>query len=169
VTKTLKKDVDDLKELVRKWKPLLDHLEKNQKNPDTVLEVFMKLEDVIHIWKENDGEHSINYPGAVGLHTLTKNKPFFYKGSVEKGTTILFGHNKYAVIKAEQYKELLNYFKGRTVPIGTSFTNPSSDSMGAWLLEHISTRALASYVAPILIEEGYAKLNGESKKEIMFK
>ncbi|MEH7014613.1 hypothetical protein V7087_28030 [Neobacillus niacini] len=40
---------------------------------------------------------------------------------------------------------------------------------GAWLLEHISTRALASYVAPILIEEGYAMLNGDSKTEIIFK
>jgi len=42
----------------------------------------------------------------------------------------LFGHNKYAVITAEQYKELINYFKGRTVSIGTSFTNPPKDSMG---------------------------------------
>lgn len=170
VGKTLKIDVNkDLKELVIKWKTLLDYLERNQKDPEKVLETFIKLEDVIHIWTKKEIEQSTDFSGAVELKTLTKNRPFSYKGSVESGTTILFGHNKYAVITADQYKDLINYFRGRTVSIGTSFTNPPSDSVGAWLLKHISTRALASYVAPILIQEGYAIQNSDSKTEIFFK
>nr|WP_263324350.1 hypothetical protein [Neobacillus sp. Marseille-Q6967] len=54
-------------------------------------------------------------------------------------------------------------------PIGMSFTNPPSESVGAWLLENVSTRAMASYVAPIQIKKGYATLNGESKTELVFK
>lgn len=168
--KTLKKDIDkNLKALVSKWKPVLDYLEQNQKDPENVLETFMKLEAVVHIWSEKKAEYSIDRSGAVELHTLTKNKSFFYKGSVENGTTILFGHNRYAVITADQYEDLLNYFRGRAVSIGTSFTNPPNDSLGAWLLEYVPGRALASYVAPVLIKEGYATLNGECKTEILFK
>lgn len=168
--KTLNKDPNkDLKELMIKWKPLIEYLEQSHKDPKKVLETFKKFEDVVQIWSEKVVEHPINCTGTIELRTLTKNKMFFYKGSVANGTTILFGQNKYAVITADQYKELLNKFKGRTVFIGTSFTNPPSDSMGAWLLKNISTRALASYVAPILINEGYAILSDDTKKEIFFK
>jgi len=170
VRKILKKDEEkNLYVLLNKWKPLIDYLERNRKEPDMVLDTLMQLEDVVQIWNSKEVKQPFDRSGAVELKTLTKNRPFFYKGSVKKGTTILFGHNKYAVITAEQYKQLINYFKGRTVSIGTSFTNPPIDSMGAWLIEHVSTRALASYVAPILIKEEYAMVNEDRKTEIVFK
>jgi hypothetical protein len=165
----LKTDVEkESRSLADKWEPLIDYLERNGKVPDEVLEAFMKLEEVVHIWsKKDDAEVTTDPLEVVELVTLTRKRPFHYEGSVEKGTTILFGQNKYAIITADQYKELINHFKGKTVSIGTSFTTPPSDSVGAWLLKHVSTRALASYVAPILIKEGYATLNGDSKSELV--
>src|SRR5690606_16324121 len=124
---------------------------------------------VVHFWNEPVEEPSLDRSSAMELHTLTRKKSFYYKGSVTNGTTILFGQNRYATVTAEQYKELLQHFRGRTVLIGTSFTYPPSNSMGAWLLKHVSSRALASYIAPILIKEGYAKLNRNSTTEITFK
>ncbi|MEH7014614.1 hypothetical protein V7087_28035 [Neobacillus niacini] len=53
--------------MMSKWKPLLDYLERNQKEPDKVLETFMKLEDVVHIWSKKEVEHSMDRSGAVGL------------------------------------------------------------------------------------------------------
>lgn len=166
----LKTDVEkESRSLADKWKPLIDYLERNEKEPDDALEAFMKLGEVVHIWSKKDAEVTTNTLEIVELETLTRKRPFHYEGSVEKGTTILFGQNKYAIITADQYKELLNHFKGKTVSIGTSFTTPPSDSVGAWLLKHVSTRALASYVAPILIKEGYATLHEDSKSELVIR
>lgn len=164
----LKTEVEkELRSLDAKWKPLIDYLERNGKEPDEALEAFMKLEDIVHSWSKKDANVTTDSLEVIELETLTRKKPFHYEGSVEKGTTILFGQNKYAIITADQYKELLNHFKGKTVSIGTSFTTPPSDSIGAWLLEHVSKRALASYVAPILIKEGYATLYGDSKSDLV--
>jgi hypothetical protein len=52
---------------------------------------------------------------------------------------------------------LLNHFIGQTVSVGTSRTNPPSGSLGSWLNQVVTQTAIASYVAPILIHEGYAE------------
>ncbi|MCM3724606.1 hypothetical protein M3226_02675 [Neobacillus cucumis] len=71
--KTMKKDMDrDSEELVIKWKLLLGYLENNQKDPDIVLETFMKLEDVVHIWSKKDIEPSMDRTDIVELQ-------YFYK------------------------------------------------------------------------------------------
>jgi len=46
----------------------------------------------------------------------------------------------------------------RIDPMGTSRTEPSPDSIGAWLRENITQGAIASYVGPILVLGGYARL-----------
>ena len=47
--------------------------------------------------------------------------------------------------------------------IGTSRTDPPRNSVGEWLQLNVTRTALASYVGPILITEGYAEKAGGSK------
>jgi hypothetical protein len=86
---------------------------------------------------------------------------FEYEGSIVKGTKIFFGHdNPPIIVSALQYNNLRKYFLNRIVPIGTSRTNPPLHSIGDWLMEYVSRTAIASYVGPILILEGYARREG---------
>jgi tetratricopeptide (TPR) repeat protein len=111
-----------------------------------------------------------NYIQTVGkeLNTLSKNKPFRYIGSIKEGTTIFFGTDREHTINKKQYEELIKEFTGKKVLIGTSFNNPPVNSLGSWLLGNVSRRALASYVAPILIAEGYAQQIEKGKMELVF-
>ncbi|WP_262966715.1 hypothetical protein [Methylobacter psychrophilus] len=95
------------------------------------------------------------------LKTWTGKSQFEYGGSVAEGTTIIFGttHSK-CKVEAWQYKNLLIEFSEKTIPVGTSRTTRPPESLGEWIFHNIDKRAIASYVAPILIAEGYAtKLN----------
>ncbi|MFC0476148.1 hypothetical protein ACFFHF_12985 [Robertmurraya beringensis] len=103
--------------------------------------------------------------------TLQRMKRFKYKGSVDTGITLYFGHDfdREKTIHKEHLDQLLKEFKGRKVLIGTSRTNPQDGSLGEWLRANVTRTALASYIAPILIKEGYAYQEDESKMEITFK
>ena len=91
-------------------------------------------------------------------------KSFFdYAGSVKQGTKICYGKKGKKFISATQYVKLLNHFRGRRVDIGTSRTDPPRNSVGEWLQLNVTRTALASYVGPILITEGYAEKAGGSK------
>jgi len=81
---------------------------------------------------------------------------FDYSGSVETGTVITYGHGYKARVDAQDYVALRKHFLGRTVPVGTSRTDPPADSLGAWLQANVTITAIAPYVAPILLMEGYA-------------
>lgn len=101
------------------------------------------------------------------LSTWASRSEFEYSGSVELGTDIYFGTDfrYHEFISDGKYQMLLDYFKGKTVSIGTSRTSPPNGSVGKWLMSNVSKRALASYVGPILLYEGYAKrINGESDR-----
>lgn len=97
------------------------------------------------------------------LKTLAKQKPFKYEGSIEDGTTIYFGEDWKVNVTAGQYSVLLHKFNGQTLAIGASRTTPSKNSLGEWLMENVTKTAIASYVAPILIKEGYAVSKGQYK------
>ena len=92
-------------------------------------------------------------------------KSFFdYAGSVKQGTEITYGRKPYKkFISAIQYVKLLNHFRGRTVDIGTSRTDPPRNSVGEWLQLNVIGTALASYVGRILIIERYAEKAGGPK------
>jgi len=81
---------------------------------------------------------------------------FSYTGSVCDGTNITYGSGFTIFISADHYQRLLNHFKGRRVPCGTSRTNPPRGSLGEWLMTNITRTAIASYVGAILVHEGYA-------------
>jgi hypothetical protein len=102
------------------------------------------------------------------LKTWTGRSEFKYDGSVELGTTITFGNGNRAKITAYQYNTLLNHFRGRTVEIGTSRTDPPRDSVGKWLQENVTKVATASYVGQILIHEGHA-VKDDTGSKIRFK
>ena len=102
------------------------------------------------------------------LPTWAGKSSFSYVGSVKKGTTITYGRGFHIIISAEQYTALLNHFRGHTVSIGTPRTNPRPGSVGEWLQSNVTRTAVASYVGPILIEEGYAERVEAGGSEIRF-
>ena len=92
------------------------------------------------------------------LPTWACRSEFRYGGSVKEGVTIRYG-NGFSLtqhITAQQFRDLLGYFRRRTVNIGTSRTNPPPGSVGEWLQTNGTKIAMASYVGPILINENYA-------------
>jgi len=100
------------------------------------------------------------------MPTLSGKSQFAYKGSVATGTQIHYGTNaKYRIaISALQYGQLVNHFAGKEVLVGTSRDNAPAASLGRWLKENVTQTACASYVAPILVSEGYAHRVGDSRK-----
>ncbi len=104
----------------------------------------IRKEDTIGMWKV--------------LPTWGGRSKFKYSGSVSTETVIRYGKDfKWeARMSEEQWKRPLSQFRGRTVSIGTSRTSPPADSVGEWLQEHVTKTAIASYVGPVLIHEGYA-------------
>jgi len=97
------------------------------------------------------------------LGTWDSRSNFSYEGSVEKGTVIYYGSNRKVKFAAEEYIKLIKHFKGRTVAIGTSRTSPPKDSLGSWIKAYTAKPAIASYIGPILINEGFAKKVGRSE------
>ena len=90
------------------------------------------------------------------LPTWTGKSHFKYEGSVSKGTQMWFGKDERLTVLASQYTRLLDHFKGQEVLVGTSRDKPQSGSLGEWLQVNVTRTAIASYVAPILVTEGYA-------------
>ena len=90
------------------------------------------------------------------LKTWGGRSRFEYNGRVETGTDIEFGQGNHIRVKAQQYAALRRHFLDRMVPVGTSRTDVPAHSLGAWLQANVTPTAIACYVAPILVREGYA-------------
>ena len=104
------------------------------------------------------------------LATWARHSSFEYSGSVAAGTEILYGKKPYRQrITAEQYRTLLRHFCGATVEIGTSFDNAPAGSVGEWLQANVTKTAMASYVGPILLDEGYAERVPGAGSKIRFR
>ena len=87
---------------------------------------------------------------------------FDYTGSVETGTEIIYGQGYKIRVTAAQYKALRRHFLHRIVPVGTSRTNAPRESLGSWLQANVTRVAVASYVAQILVLEGFAERVGKN-------
>ena len=121
------------------------------------------------------GADSIGFAGWLWreirrpLATWARRSEFHYDGSVEAGTDIWYGREPYHTRVTEgQYTSLLREFRGGLVSLGTS-RQPPSGSVGAWLMEYVTKRAIASYVGPILVHEGYAERVPSDSTKIRFK
>jgi hypothetical protein len=99
------------------------------------------------------------------MKTIVKKKSFTYKSLSNGDKEIIFGTaNTLVKLRKEQFTNLLDTFKGQTVTIGASRTNPTEGSLGEWLISHITKTAIASYIVPILLMEGHASLATERGK-----
>ncbi|WP_265949770.1 hypothetical protein [Dechloromonas sp. A34] len=95
------------------------------------------------------------------MHATWGNRSSFdYVGSIETGTEITFGNGRVRAVSAQQYSALRKQFLNQVVAVGTSRTAPPNDSIGNWLQSNVTKTAIASYVAPILVREGYAERVG---------
>ncbi len=100
---------------------------------------------------------SASHTAARSSRTLSRNIEFSYSGTPASGTRLTFGSNNNADISAQEYANLRAHFRGMQVVIGASRTTPPIGSLGAWLVANLAGRpAIASYVAPILIDAGWA-------------
>ena len=89
--------------------------------------------------------------------TWGKRSSFEYVGSVETGTEIKYGQGRAVTVTAQQYAALRKHFLNQVVAVGTSRTESPKRSLGEWLKNNVTKLAIASYVAPILLLEGYAE------------
>jgi len=92
---------------------------------------------------------------------------FGYEGLPGQDTIIFFGRMGRRQVSSQQYVELFSHFRGRTVDLGTSRTSPPPGSVGAWLKQHVTKTAIASYLGPILVEAGWASRT-DAPSEIRF-
>ena len=98
------------------------------------------------------------------MPTWSGKKRFDYEGTVATGTVIWYGVSRNRIsIEPSQYARLLKHFGGQEVLVGTDRVNPPSGSLGEWLRKYVTQTASASYVAPILIQEGYAVRASDSR------
>jgi hypothetical protein len=102
------------------------------------------------------------------LRTWGRRSEFGYSGSVATGTEIHYGKDSHRLISRDQYAALLARFQGRKVDIGASRGHPPAGSLGAWLQQNVTRSAIATYVGPILLHEGYAE-RGVERSQIVFK
>lgn len=91
------------------------------------------------------------------LSTWGGRSSFEYTGSAKEGTRILYGSGHSVFVSGQQYSALLAHFRGRTVNVGTSRTDPPTGSVGEWLQQNVVRTAIAPYVAAILLHERYAQ------------
>ena len=100
---------------------------------------------------------------SKSLPTWAGRSQFQYEGSILEGTKIHFGQDSRSAfnVSKDVYAKMLIQFSGREVSIGTSRTDPPKGSLGKWFQENCTRIALASYIGPILVEEGYAERGSE--------
>ena len=92
---------------------------------------------------------------------------FTYTGSIELGTKITYGEGNNINVSAEQYAALREQFINQTIEVGTSRTNVPRRSLGKYLQDNVTRTAIASYVAPILVLEGFAERIQQHKIRII--
>lgn len=105
----------------------------------------------------NDNHFILMVKNPKELATWGDQSTFTYDGCVDIGTRIYFGKTGVTEITKQQYQSLLKEFSGMTLEVGTSRDNAAIDSLGYWLQNNITKTAIASYVARILLQEGYVK------------
>jgi hypothetical protein len=90
------------------------------------------------------------------LDTWGGRSTFDYDWCVLAGTTIRYGKGSEITVTVHDYEALRAALRGQIVQVGTSRTSAPAGSLGAWLQANVTRTAIASYVAPILVREGYA-------------
>jgi hypothetical protein len=163
VTEELNKEIKELKE---RYDDLRELAISNTLDIEALIGLLLEKGIITNnelrgkIEKMGKGESSM-----LKLPTWAGRSEFRYSGSVKEGVTIKYGNgfSNTQKITPQQFRNLLNSFRERTVNIGTSRTTPPSGSVGEWLQVNVTKIAMASYVGPILINENYASKVGGPK------
>ena len=104
------------------------------------------------------------------LKTWSGRSEFTYEGSIETGIVITYGSESACQrLSKAQLSALLERFRGSTVNIGTSRDTAPTNSLGKWLQENVTPTAIASYVGPMLIDQGWAKKGPGRARITIFK
>lgn len=92
----------------------------------------------------------------ISMKTRAKGVPFSYEKTAGGDIRIRYGRGREKTVSSEDLQQLIRHFKGRQVQLGTSRDRPPVDSVGEWLQQNVMKTAIASYIGPILVHEGYA-------------
>ena len=159
----VRKVTEELNEEIKELKERHDNLRELAISNTLEVEALigLLLQKAIITKDELSGKIEKMGKGEAAIRTLPTwagRSEFRYGGSVKEGVTIKYGNGfSYTQkISAQQFRNLLDYFRERTVNIGTSRTTPPPGSVGEWLQVNVTKIAMASYVGPILINEKYA-------------
>jgi excisionase family DNA binding protein len=89
-------------------------------------------------------------------------KEFQVSGSIAAGAQIWPGQMRYPIrFPKEFFDALLGRFRGREINVGLQFDRPAQGSLGEWIKKNLPTKMNpATYVAGLLIDEGYAVRSG---------
>ena len=101
------------------------------------------------------------------VDTWDSRSEFSYEGCILTGTKIWYGEKSSVKVTSQQYAKLRGNFLGQVIPAGASRTTPPTQSLGEWLKNNVTKTAIASYVAPILVREGYAVKEGKGNKALI--
>jgi excisionase family DNA binding protein len=90
---------------------------------------------------------------------------FRVRGSLEGDVEIWPGQMKYPVkFPADFNRAMLQFFGGKIVDVGGSFSGPTPGSLGEYIKQKLELTLLpAVYLAALLIDEGYAESAGRGK------
>lgn len=102
------------------------------------------------------------------MPTWAARSQFAFEITPDDGYFITFGTGTRALITNAQIAGVLTHFAGRKVPVGTSRNAAPPGSLGHYLQQHISSVALASYVAPLLLRFHGAQRVRDNQSEIQF-
>lgn len=92
--------------------------------------------------------------------TLDRGNSFLVAGSVRDGVKVWVGESRQLrTFDRELFSRLVKRFHGKTVEIGSSFSDPKRDSVGEWLVKECRVKGgnPAVYLTAILVDEGYAE------------
>jgi excisionase family DNA binding protein len=106
------------------------------------------------------GEPTQRSSGARRCKTFAGRSTFRISGDVETGAQIWPGDMRYPInFSKEKFTALLSWGRSKgEVRLGASFSGPDDGSLGQWIQQTLPTKMNpASYVAGLLIEEGYAE------------
>lgn len=100
-------------------------------------------------------EAGIRLCGAFGGRAT-----FRVHGSVEGGARIWPGTKASSPVKCskEFFEAMLKKYRGQTIRVGLSFSDPGEGSLGAYVQRELKTKMNpTTYIAGLLVNEGYAE------------
>lgn len=99
--------------------------------------------------------------------TLDGYRSFEYLGTVESGTEIHYRGGQIVRIEAYQYAQMRRHFLHQVIWVSGSFNSALlANSLGSWMIENVTDKRVAAFVASILVLEGYANRVGVRKIQI---